>query len=130
MPVALISTSTSPDFGPSMSIVSISKGSPAFQATAARVFIGTSFFCSRNRLRLPRRCGGACAFALRLARLVDNIEQRAQRLLHAVAGKRRNDQRRFLRCGFQERRLLLDLRRRQRVGFGQRDYLRLLREPL
>ena len=40
----LISTSTSPAFGPSMSIVSMVSGSPAFQATAARVFIPCSPF--------------------------------------------------------------------------------------
>src|SRR5690349_4766270 len=37
MPVALISTSTSPAFGPSRSSVSMLSGSPAFHATAARV---------------------------------------------------------------------------------------------
>src|SRR5471032_932192 len=42
MPVALISTSTSPAFGPSRSTVSMLKGAPAFQATAARVFMGFS----------------------------------------------------------------------------------------
>src|SRR6185295_10963892 len=41
MPVALISTSTSPALGPSRSTVSMARGSPAFHATAARVFIGT-----------------------------------------------------------------------------------------
>src|SRR5512139_788786 len=39
MPVALISSSTSPAFGPSISMVSTVSGSPAFQATAARVFM-------------------------------------------------------------------------------------------
>src|SRR5688572_17991639 len=39
MPVALISTSTSPACGPCRSTVSIVRGAPAFQATAARVFI-------------------------------------------------------------------------------------------
>src|SRR5262245_15676113 len=46
MPVALISTSTSPGFGPSMSMVSMLKGSPAFQATAARDFMNLAP-CSR-----------------------------------------------------------------------------------
>jgi hypothetical protein len=41
-PVAMISTSTSPAFGPSMSMVSMVSGSPAFQATAARVCMGHS----------------------------------------------------------------------------------------
>ncbi|MNE72866.1 hypothetical protein D3C80_1688420 [compost metagenome] len=40
MPVALISTSTSPNFGPSRSTVSMVRGWPAFQATAALVFMG------------------------------------------------------------------------------------------
>jgi hypothetical protein len=35
----LISISTSPAFGPSISMVSTVNGSPAFQATAARVFM-------------------------------------------------------------------------------------------
>jgi hypothetical protein len=41
MPVAMISTRTSPAFGPSSSIVSIESGFAASQATAARVFIGS-----------------------------------------------------------------------------------------
>src|SRR5215212_963003 len=45
MPVALTSTSTSPARGPSRSTVSIVRGSPAFQATAARVFIASSPVC-------------------------------------------------------------------------------------
>ena len=44
MPVALISTSTSPAFGPSRSTVSIVSGAPAFQATAARVFMRRACF--------------------------------------------------------------------------------------
>src|SRR3954463_4700476 len=39
MPVALISTSTSPAFGPSSFTVSIVKGAPALCATAARTSI-------------------------------------------------------------------------------------------
>src|SRR5258706_9631086 len=39
MPVALISTSTSPAFGPSRRTVSINRGSPALCATAARTSI-------------------------------------------------------------------------------------------
>src|SRR5690349_14636879 len=39
MPVAMISTSTSPCFGPSRSTSTISKGCLAAKATAARVFI-------------------------------------------------------------------------------------------
>src|SRR5688572_10766314 len=40
MPVALISTSTSPNFGPWRSTVSMVRGWPACQATAALVFMG------------------------------------------------------------------------------------------
>jgi hypothetical protein len=39
IPVAITSTMTSPARGPSMSIVSIVRGWPASQATAARVFM-------------------------------------------------------------------------------------------
>jgi hypothetical protein len=39
MPVALISTSTSPNFGPCRSTFSIVRGWPDFQATAALVFM-------------------------------------------------------------------------------------------
>src|SRR4029078_8058289 len=39
-PVALISTSTSPAFGPSRSTSSMTSGLPAAYATAARVFMG------------------------------------------------------------------------------------------
>src|SRR5436190_19581710 len=39
-PVALISTSTSPAFGPSSSTSSTTSGLPAAYATAARVFMG------------------------------------------------------------------------------------------
>src|SRR5450830_1939617 len=42
MPVALISTSTSPNLGPCRSTVSVGRGWPACQATAARVFMGGS----------------------------------------------------------------------------------------
>src|SRR3989339_23229 len=44
MPVALISTNTSPNFGPCRSTVSIVRGWPAFQATAALVFMVFVFF--------------------------------------------------------------------------------------
>jgi hypothetical protein len=39
MPVALISTSTSPNFGPSKLTISMVNGLAAAQATAARVFM-------------------------------------------------------------------------------------------
>jgi hypothetical protein len=44
MPVALISTKTSPSLGPSKSRSSIIKGLPAPIAIAALVFIGSSLF--------------------------------------------------------------------------------------
>src|SRR6185295_13500089 len=48
MPVALISTSTSPARGPSRSTVSIERGAPALWATAALTFM---------RIPLPERFG-------------------------------------------------------------------------
>src|SRR5690349_13552801 len=48
MPVALISTSTSPAFGPSRSSSTISSGFLASKATAARVFIFNSYFSARE----------------------------------------------------------------------------------
>src|SRR6478752_803983 len=56
MPVAMISTSTSPALGPSMSMVSMVSGSPAFQATAARVFMIVS---CRSCLSFPE-CHNRC----------------------------------------------------------------------
>src|SRR6478752_3703674 len=50
MPVALISTRTSPTFGPSRSTSTISSGFLASKATAARVFI----LSSSNSSRAPR----------------------------------------------------------------------------
>src|SRR5262245_58627421 len=44
-PVALISTRTSPAFGPSSLTVAISSGLPAATATAARTFISSSVRC-------------------------------------------------------------------------------------
>src|SRR5580698_7151849 len=49
MPVALISTRTSPAFGPSRSSSTISSGFLAAKATAARVFISYSCFASHGR---------------------------------------------------------------------------------
>src|SRR5215213_1882911 len=49
MPVALISTSTSPAFGPATSTSSIVSGLPAAHATAARVFIGGGLTFDRER---------------------------------------------------------------------------------
>src|SRR5579859_1360767 len=52
MPVALISTSTSPSRGPSRSTVAISSGFPAANATAARDFIrGTPEDFDESRLQ-------------------------------------------------------------------------------
>src|SRR5450830_460066 len=48
MPVALISTSTSPNFGPCRSTVSMVRGAPAFQATAALVFMGILSVSGKN----------------------------------------------------------------------------------
>src|SRR6476646_7552618 len=48
MPVAMISTSTSPCFGPSRSTSTISRGFLASKATAARVFIEQSPMSSRR----------------------------------------------------------------------------------
>src|SRR5215475_12962636 len=55
MPVALISTRTSPAFGPSRSTSTISSGFLASNATAARVFIPGSSFA------LQARQGHCCA---------------------------------------------------------------------
>ncbi|SOY77064.1 hypothetical protein CBM2592_U10033 [Cupriavidus taiwanensis] len=54
MPVALISTSTSPARGPSRSTPSMVSGFPAPQATAARVFIDLFY---RNKLLAPNYRG-------------------------------------------------------------------------
>src|SRR3990167_1516396 len=54
MPVALISMRTSPSRGPCRSSVSMVRGAPAFQATAARVFMVMS-----SRWGLWGACGGA-----------------------------------------------------------------------
>ena len=54
MPVALISTITSPAFGPSRSTSVISSGLPASNATAARVFIRTL----PSWIALGRHCSG------------------------------------------------------------------------
>src|SRR5262245_1402944 len=55
MPVALISTSTSPAFGPSRSSSTISSGFLASKATAARVFIFNSYFSARGAAGLVIR---------------------------------------------------------------------------
>src|SRR5215472_16029541 len=52
MPVALISTSTSPALGPSRSSSTISSGFLASNATAARLFILISTFPSQDLLKL------------------------------------------------------------------------------
>src|SRR5947207_14991207 len=48
MPVALISTRTSPAFGPSRSTVSIASGAPALCATAALTFMEGPFLTSAS----------------------------------------------------------------------------------
>src|ERR1700761_4239348 len=57
MPVALISTSTSPAFGPSRSSSTISSGFLASKATAARVFmVDSSIHCSTGSVVLLDTC--------------------------------------------------------------------------
>jgi hypothetical protein len=70
MPVALTSTSTSPAFGPSSSTVSIVNGTPAFQATAARVFIAALLQSAPTRVMHAREQGflGDAAGATRYSR--------------------------------------------------------------
>src|SRR5215469_6269794 len=58
MPVALISTRTSPAFGPSRSSSTISSGFFASKATAARVFMVYSCFASRLPASLFRAHAG------------------------------------------------------------------------
>src|SRR4029453_9340384 len=66
MPVALISTSTSPAFGPASWTVSIVKGAPALCATAARTSMVYSLEKS-NRLVLGLLAGPRDAQPLHLA---------------------------------------------------------------
>ena len=54
MPVAMISTSTSPAFGPSRSSSTISSGCLASKATAARVFMVVSSLLCASPCHLPR----------------------------------------------------------------------------
>src|SRR5207253_2143494 len=58
MPVAMISTSTSPALGPSMSTSTISSGCLGAKATAARVFMVPPNYSS------PRQTGGGNRFRL------------------------------------------------------------------
>src|SRR5574343_1873180 len=55
MPVALTSMSTSPARGPARSRVSMLRGWPAFQATAARVFMEELLLAGINRRSDCRR---------------------------------------------------------------------------
>src|SRR4029453_6676525 len=55
MPVAMISTSTSPPRGPSRSTVATASGSPALCATAARTFIGSASLPGRTLIVAHRR---------------------------------------------------------------------------
>src|SRR5579863_6038884 len=69
MPVALISTRTSPAFGPSRSSSTISKGFLASNATAARVFMVLILSCSTSVLGghtgvLSLGIGGGFVFVL------------------------------------------------------------------
>ena len=80
-------------------------------------------------LRLPRRKFGLAARGCRAARGVDDLEQRAQRLGHALARVRGQKKRRLLAGALQAAALQLDVLRRHRVDLGQRDDLRLVEEP-
>jgi len=62
--------------------------------------------------------------------LVDHARQRAQRVRHAGAGRRRKDERRLFGGACEPRGLSFQLLRRQRIGLVERDHLGLLAEPL
>src|SRR5579872_7110627 len=78
MPVALISTRTSPAFGPSRSSSTISRGFLASNATAARVFMVLILSCSASLLGahtgiLGLGVGGGLVFVLGWANAPDGI---------------------------------------------------------
>src|SRR5215471_4275496 len=146
MPVALISTSTSPALGPSISMVSTVKGSPAFQATAARVFMmscrimggayclimsgrGTlshGFFIPADRVEPLDRFFDVGVFL----RLVDDFEEGAQNVLHTFARLRGQHHRCFPAGFFQFCDLCLDYLFGHCVRFRERNDLRLFRQSL
>src|SRR5215470_13694108 len=147
MPVALISTSTSPALGPSISMVSTVKGSPAFQATAARVFMmscrmmsgavlpyyeGTRhagpriFHPSRDRAEALNRFFDISVFL----RLVDNLEEGAQNVLHTFARLRGQHHWCFPAGFFQLCDLRLDCFLGHCVRLRERNDLRLFRQSL
>src|SRR5262249_53057372 len=90
---------------------------------------GAASTTPRWALRLPSRLACLCARCCRLRR-PDHLDQRAQRLAHALPRHRRDDQRCLLRRALEPRGLLLQLLLRQRIGLVERDDLRLLGEPL
>src|SRR5581483_4052659 len=143
MPVALISTRTSPAFGPSMSIVSMLSGSPAFQATAARVCIDVSLTfpasgrrgfgtlsCDAPNAIVAWKSNGFDGRRSCLARLLNDFHERTQGILHAVAGLCRQHQRRFPASLFQLCTLRFDRLFRRCIRFGQRDDLGLVGQPV
>src|SRR6185437_10013575 len=91
MPVALISTRTSPAFGPSISIVSILSGSPAFHATAARVFIGMT---SSSRRENRHRSDGFLVF------IAENVKLSAKGYGRAAIAEHRRVKERTISLGF------------------------------
>ena len=77
--------------------------------------------------RRPRRLLGASAPP---ARPLDDLEQRAQHFGHALAAHRGNHQRRLFGRALEPRHLLFDVVGAQRVGFVERDDLRLVRQSV
>src|SRR5215467_9407656 len=147
MPVALISTSTSPALGPSISMVSTVKGSPAFQATAARVFMMSCqmmggavlpyyerarhaepriFHPCRDRAEPLNRFFDVSVFL----RLVDDLEEGAQNVLYTFARLRGEHHRCFPAGFFQLCDLCLDCVLGHCVRFRERNNLRLFRQSL
>ena len=86
-----------------------------------------SLFVRSSILRLPGLDRGNRLFGT--PALIDHLQQRAQRRGHAGAGRRRNDQRRLPGRALEPRGLLLQLFRRQRIGFVERHDFRLLAQP-
>src|SRR5690606_25191285 len=79
MPVAMISTSTSPSFGPSRSSSTISSGFFASNATAARVFISDLLLGSSSRFGRSLFPHHVVSFAFRKHQEQDQRRDRAHR---------------------------------------------------
>src|SRR5262249_9322115 len=147
MPVALISTSTSPALGTSISMVSTVKGSPAFQATAARVFMMSCrimggavlpyyeraphaepriFHPCRDRAEPLNRFYDVSVFLS----LVDDLEEGAQNVLYTFARLRGEHHRCFPAGFFQLCDLRLDCVLGHCVRLRERNDLRLFRQSL